>query len=154
GDETAVDLQFVDREAPQVTHARVAGAEVIDRHQHTHATDRFEDDDRFLGIAHHRALGQLDLEVLRIELRRLERLADLLYQGRKAELRWRKIHRHAHRPQPFLLPRLRLPARLEQYPLADGIEQAAFLGDRNEILRWHQATLRMAPADQCLGAVD
>ena len=45
-DEHAVDLEFVDREAAQVAHARVAGAEVVDRDQHSHGAQLLENRDR------------------------------------------------------------------------------------------------------------
>jgi len=36
-DKAAVDFQLINRQAPQVTHARVTGAEIIHRHQNAHA---------------------------------------------------------------------------------------------------------------------
>src|SRR5204862_302964 len=85
-DEAAVDLQLVDRKAAQVAHARVAGAEVVDRHQHAHAADGFQDADRLLRIAHDGALGELDLEKPRIQRSRIERPPDLVDEVREPEL--------------------------------------------------------------------
>ncbi len=44
-DEHPVDLELVDREAAQITHARIAGAEVVHRHQHAHGAQLFENGD-------------------------------------------------------------------------------------------------------------
>src|SRR6185437_5443246 len=85
-DEGAVDLQLVDREAAQIVDARVAGAEVIDRHQHAHAAQLLEDRRRLLRIGHHRALGELDLEEPRLEPGALQGTAHHLEQIAPPEL--------------------------------------------------------------------
>src|SRR5437763_5847713 len=153
-DKAAVDFQLVNRKAPQVAHARIPGAEIIDRYQNAHAADGLQDAYRLLRIAHHRALGEFDLEEPRLQGRGVERAANLIDQVDEPELRGRKVHGDAQGTQPFTLPRLRLAAGFKQHPFADVIEQAAFIGDRDEIVGRHQAALRMPPADQGFRTVD
>src|SRR5271168_3443759 len=111
-DKAAVDLELVDRKATQVAHAGVAGAEVIDRDQHAHTADGFQNMYRLLGIAHDRGLGQLDLEKCRVEPRGVKSAANLRYEIHEAELRRRKIDRDAHGTRPALLPDSPLATRL------------------------------------------
>ncbi len=56
----------------------------------------------------------------------------------------------AHRRQPGLAPFGHLRAGLAQHPVADGDDDAGFLGHRNEIGGRQQAALRMPPAQQGL----
>src|SRR5207237_7284767 len=145
---------LVNRKAPQVAHARIPGAEIIDRYQNAHAADGLQDAYRLLRIAHHRALGEFDLEEPRLQGRGVERAANLIDQVDEPELRGRKVHGDAQGTQPFTLPRLRLAAGFKQHPFADVIEQAAFIGDRDEIVGRHETALRMPPADQGFRTVD
>src|SRR5262245_12107219 len=65
--ERAIELQSVDRKAPEVVQARVTGAEVVDRQRETHAAQCFQ---RALSrpyVLHEAALGDLDLELRRID---------------------------------------------------------------------------------------
>ena len=97
GDEPPVDLQLVDREASQVAHAGIAGAEVVDRYHHAHAAQLLENRHGFFRVAHQRALGDLDLEKARLELCSLQRLADHLQEVPLPELERRQVDRYAQR---------------------------------------------------------
>ena len=68
-------------------------------------------------------------------------------QAAAAELRRREIHRDAHRREPRVLPGARLPARLAHDPLADGADQAALLGERNEGVGRDQARVADASSE-------
>src|SRR5207302_4393826 len=89
GDEAAIDLQLVDRKAAPVTHARVAGAEVVDRHYHPHAAELLQDGHGLFRIAHQRALGDLHLEKAWLEVGGLERSEERRV-GKEWGTRWRR----------------------------------------------------------------
>src|SRR5580704_9943964 len=151
--ETAVDLELVDRKAAQVAHAGVARPKVIDRDQYPHAADSFQNMHRLLSVAHDRGFCQLNLQECWVEPRGIQSAANLTYQVREAELRGRKVDRDTQGARPALLPYAPLATRLIQHPFADGVEQAALVRDGNEVSRQQQAALRMVPANQCFGAV-
>src|ERR1700722_1741483 len=152
-DEASIDLQFVDRQAPQIAHAGIAGAEVVDRHEHAHGAQFLEDGDRLFRVAHDHALGQLDFEETRLEAGVVQGTADDLDDVALTELRCRQIHRNPQGRQSVELPGARLAAALAHPPGADAADQTAFLGDGYELRRRDRAALRMVPPQQCLGAV-
>ena len=65
GDEAAVDLHLVHREAAQVGKARVAGAEVVDRDRHADLLQALQRAQRDVGLLHRGRLGDLELEQAR-----------------------------------------------------------------------------------------
>ncbi len=70
--ETAIDLQLVDRKAAQVAEARIADTEVVDGNRHAHFTQLPEDASGFLGIGHHGAFREFNLQQCRVETRGLQ----------------------------------------------------------------------------------
>ena len=70
------------------------------------------------------------------------------------ELHRRQIHRHDVDGQARPAPGGGLTAGLAQHPGAKGQDQAALLGDGDEVAGHDQAPLRVAPAHQGLGAND
>src|SRR5688572_2537130 len=64
--EGAVDLQLVDRQVPEIREARVAGAEVVHRERHPERLQALQRGDGGVDVVHHRALGELHLEVVRV----------------------------------------------------------------------------------------
>src|SRR5690606_27257718 len=52
------------------------------------------------------------------------------------------------------MPFLQLPAGPVQYPLADGNDAAALLGERNEDIGWNELAARVRPAAQGFGSGD
>src|SRR6185295_15398895 len=122
-DEAAVDLEIVDGEAAQITHARVTGAEIVDGHEHTHRAEFAQDVRGLLWIGHHRALGELQLEAARIETGLVDSLANDAEQIALSELRGRDVHCNTHARQARSLPGLALPAYLAQHPFADGADE-------------------------------
>jgi len=107
---------------------------------------------RFLPVAHQ--LGELDLKKARIELRFLERAANHLEQLAPSKLRGRHIDGNAQRQLARALPSRALAAGFTQHPGSDLVDQSALLCQRNELHRLYEASLRMAPADQRLCAVN
>src|SRR6185437_7500186 len=152
--ERAIDLQLVDREAPQIVDARIAGAEVIDRHHHPHAAQLLENRRRLLRVGHHRALGELDLEIPRIESGVRERAFHHIEQIAPPELGRRDVDGHAQLREAAAPPLRALAAGLVQYPGADLVDQPALFRERYEIPRLDETSLRMSPADERLGAID
>ena len=77
-DETAVDLEPLDREALQITEAGIAGAEVVDGHPQPQRSERLEPVQRLVGIAQQDALGQLQLQQRWGQTGRAQHTGDLL----------------------------------------------------------------------------
>src|SRR2546423_512815 len=67
-DERTVDLQAADRKTLEIRKRGVAGAKIVDRDSDTHLLELTQQRDRALGIVHDGALGQLELEPVRLEL--------------------------------------------------------------------------------------
>src|SRR5450755_3991579 len=61
-DEAAIDLEPVDRQSAQVTHAGVTRAKIIDRDQYAHLTQSLERLDGFFRVAHDRRFGNLHFQ--------------------------------------------------------------------------------------------
>jgi hypothetical protein len=101
--ERAVDLHRVDRQPPQVAEARVAGAEVVHRQPHAQRAQALQRDDHVLGVVHHHALGELELEAAR-HPGGGERLAHRAHQPADPELARREVHRDQHRRVPLAAP--------------------------------------------------
>ena len=75
-DEALVDLDDLDREAPEIAQRRVAGSEVVDREGDPEALELAQPAGRGLGLAGHDALGDLERQELRRQVAVLEREAD------------------------------------------------------------------------------
>jgi len=91
--ERLVDLEAVEREAPQIAERRVARAEVVDGEPHARAVQLFEDLDRDRGVAHRDRLRDFDLEVIRLQARARQQVANLAAQRRLVELARREVDR-------------------------------------------------------------
>ena len=83
----------------------------------------------------------------------LDDVRDPLRQVLAVELPRRQVDRHLEL-HARLAPRDALRGGGLQHPLAQRVDQAGFLGQRNEHLRRHAAVLRVGPAQQRLGADD
>jgi hypothetical protein len=71
------------------------------------------------------------------------------------EIPGRYVDRDRHRSRNARRRASALPAAgFAQHPASDRNDQAAFLGNRNETLRQHQAPFRMLPAQQRFDAGD
>src|SRR6185437_4205676 len=76
-----------------------------------------------------------------------------LYQPFLPELARREVDSHAQM-QALVLPRAGLAARLVQYPLSDGHNEAGILGQRDEPTGRNEPARGVTPADERLGALD
>src|SRR6185369_6511006 len=119
GDERAVDLQDVDREALEVAQRRVAGPEVVDREMDAERPQLRQPADRAGGSLHEAALGDLEDEARRRQPGVLDGLLDRLDEVRLLELAGREVDADLQRRQPETeLPLAGLATRLAQDPLA------------------------------------
>ena len=87
---------------------RIAGAEVVDREPHAELLDRASSLHGALGVVHHHALGDLELEQLRTPCRSRAARRDVVEQAVVAELARRQVHRDMRiGGRPCALPRAR-----------------------------------------------
>ena len=101
------------------------------------------------------ALRQLQHQSLRVELRRLQRLAQHVHEVAVHHLPRREIHGDRHRLLAWRHRPLRCRQRGRlQHPGPDLDDGARLLGQWNELAWRHEAAVRVLPAHQCLGADD
>ena len=118
-DERLVDLEGADREALEVAERGVAGPEVVDREPDAEAIERVQLGDRLLGAAHDAALGQLEVEVGRIEGRGLDHLGDAAHEVVLLELPAGQVDREAQVGEALFLPGPDLGAGGAQHPVPE-----------------------------------
>ncbi len=152
--EGLVDLEPVEREPLDVAQRRVAGAEVVHRQHHAHRAQPLQRHHRVVGVLHQDVLRQLQLQQPRRQPGLCQGAHHQVEDVLAAELHRRQVDAEADRPEPALLPRRRLPARLAQHPLADHQDQPGLLGQRDEAARRHQPVPATRPAQQRLRAHD
>src|ERR671936_1743697 len=152
GDERAVDLQRGERKAREVSEARVARAEVIDRDANARSGKRAHGADGVTRILHQLALGDLELEKLGRHPCRVDDRTDARGEIELPELTRGKIHRNGQGARTARLPRAEVGAGLPQHPFADLHDEAAFFQDGNEFGGRNHAARRMLPAKQRLRA--
>src|SRR5579863_60899 len=153
-DKGAIHLEPIHRKALEVRETRVARAEVIHGDLHAELFQLIQHRDELRRIVHDHALGQLELEKMRIEAARLQRFRDGLREILLAELTRRDVHRDDDRRQSGILPCLVLRAGALEDPFADRHDEAGLFGERDEAPRTDRAALRDAPAQQGLGPHD
>ena len=96
-DERLINLEDIDRKLPQIGHARVTGPEVIDRDGHAECPQRLQHFHRRRGLSHEDALGQLELEIPRVEAGVAEHLGRMFQKVLRPQLDGGHVHRHGHR---------------------------------------------------------
>ena len=101
GDERAVDLDRIDRKLAQERERRVAGAEVVEREVDAERSDALEVLEA-VGDLHRRGLGELDRDLLGVELEFLQRGFDLGDEVAAAELRGGRVDRDVEAATVFL----------------------------------------------------
>ena len=84
----------------------------------------------------------------------LQRTQHVVHEVCPRELLDRDIDGHGKLAHAHAFPGRQLPARLVDDPVADGNDQAGFLGHGNEDVRADPAALGMGPTQQCLHADD
>ena len=123
----------------------MAGAEVVEGDANAQLAKLGQGGDGPLGVAHGRALGDLQLQQARIETALLERTGHDRAEVGLLKLAGRKVHCH-----PPSRPRARLPAGLAQHPLPDGHDHSRLFGDADEHGRRHDAVTGTLPAEERL----
>mmetsp|Transcript_21514 Transcript_21514/g.83510 ORF Transcript_21514/g.83510 Transcript_21514/m.83510 type:complete len:203 (-) Transcript_21514:309-917(-) len=134
----------------------VAGAEIIDRDRQPLRPQRAQRGRRVLDVVDQQALGQLQLQPLALGTGLLQQPHDRVGKAVEVELHARQVDRDAHRAvalgQLLLAPTPRRDGRFAQHPFAQRQHQPVALGDEDEGIGAEQPALRMAPAQQGLGA--
>src|SRR5258706_2195419 len=134
GDERAVDLERVDGEPLEIAQRRVAGPEVVDRQVRAERSQLFERVDGAVGALHEAALGDLEDEAGRRELRLREDRPDRLDEVVLAELAGRPVDADLEMPDAKAeLPLAELAARLTEDPLTHRDDVAGLLRDVDEL---------------------
>src|SRR5581483_5809052 len=95
GDEAAVDLELVEREAAEVRERRVAGTEVVDREPDAERLERAERLTGRVDVVEEHALGDLEAQGVRRERMPLEQRGDVVAEVGAEELAGRQVDRHA-----------------------------------------------------------
>ena len=144
---------MVQWQAFEIGQRRVPSSEVVQREAHTNRTQFAHLDDGIVHLIEQQALGQLQLEPVRVGARDAQQRQQLVGELGLAKLPGADIHGHR---QPLggrlAAPRDQLPAGGFQYPVADRKNQAGVFGQWNE-LGWRNHTPhRVLPADQGLYA--
>ena len=153
--ERAVDLHRRDRQAHEVAQRRVAGAEVVERDADPHRAQGPEDLGRVARVPHGRGLGDLQLERSAGRTRcRAGCAAPCSTSVCSCSCAGADVDAHAQRPAQLPVPGASLPARLLEDPGADGDQDAAVLGDGDEVQRRHHPALGVPPAHQRLHGDD
>ena len=154
--ERPVDFQNVEWKPAQALERSVSGPEVVDLQSHAQGFQPAQQAGHGIQIVHQDALGDLQLQRGRVQLRLRQDGGDLGMQIRLAELADGHIHADFERRQggKLGLPPAHGDTRLPQHPKADGHDQPGLLRQRNKLVRRHDAALRMAPADQRFHAHD
>ena len=153
-DELLVDLEGVDRQALEVGKRGIAGAEVVDREGDADRLQAPQRRDRLLGVRHHHALGQLQLQLVGRDVVLGEDVAQAPDQVAAQQLRHRDVDRHGDVAQALRLPVGELRARLLHHPCTDLDDEPGFFGNRDEHPGRDVAEVAAAPAQQRLDAGD
>jgi len=149
-DEGLVDFQDVDGEALQVAERGVAGAEVVDGEGHAEQLQLQHLGDDGLGVLHEHALGDLEHERGRVEVRRPHGPGNVVVEALVLEVAGGDVHAHAEAACEVVvsLPFGCLRARLLEHPASEGDDETRLLGDGDELLRLQQPELRVVPAHE------
>ena len=149
GDERLVDLELTDRHPLQLCERRVAHAEVVDAQADSLIVQPVEHRERVLGVGHDRALGDLEGEDLRPEPGQFEMAHHLLDQMLVREAPHRQVHGDVE-VEPVTLPLADAFQALLEHQVGEVADEAALLGDRDELVGHDRSVLRMCPASERL----
>ncbi len=150
--ERAVQFQHRDRQPAEVGQVRVAGAEVVDGDVDAHVAERLEDLERASGRAHHRRLGQFQLQQVGGEARLLQGAGHVRDQVGVPDLAHGHVDADEDRRLAGVgqLPAAGLVAGGAQDPAAEGNDRSILLRQCDEPIRRQYAELGMVPADERL----
>src|SRR6266699_2839056 len=110
--ERAVDLQAIDRQPREIAQVRITRTEVVHGDLHAQPFQISEDGDRPLAALDQHAFGELELEIVRLELRCAQGALDSLRETGTAELLRRNVDGEPQRSEPGLAPDPDLAAAL------------------------------------------
>src|SRR5258706_417818 len=146
--ERAVDLQAVDRQPREIAQARIARAEVVHGDLHAQPFQTSEDGDRPVAALDQHAFGELELEIVRFELRRAQGALDGMHETGTAELLRRDVHCKPERSEPGLAPHPDLPAALREREFSERMDQNGVLRDGDELAGGDPSAPQVVPAHQ------
>ena len=148
GNEIAVDLEFVEPKAAQITQRRITRPEVIHRNTNTKRLESIELLQRFVAIFNQKRLGNFQFKPLTGQATLGKGVLHDVDQVVPLELSRRQIHGDAH----WCRPLARVTARLAQYELADRHDETTGLGHRDEHGGLDFTEFLVSPAQQCFKA--
>ncbi len=151
GDEGAVHLDLVEREAAQIAQRRVAGAEIVHRDADAELLQPVQGRQRLLAVVHEDPLGDLELEPVRRQAGFGEYRCDRFEQVGRRELHRREVDGDLADARATCAA-LRQASR--QRPFAERQNEPAVLRHRDEDRRRHHALDRVTPSRQRLEAGD
>ena len=130
----------------------MAGTEIVDGQAHPHVRQAAQHAHVVAGIVHEDGLGQLQLQVARLQARFLQDAGHRVHEAALLQLPRRDVHGHAHRRQPTRTPGHHLVAGFTQHPGAGRHDQPGLFQRRNELIRHHHGLAFGLPAQQRLHA--
>ena len=130
----------------------MAGTEIVDGQAHAHVGQTAQHAHVVAGVVHEDGLGQLQLQVARLQTRFLQDASHRVHEAALLQLPRRDVHGHAHRRQPTRPPGHHLVAGLAQHPGAGRHDQPGLFQRRNELIRHHHRLAFGLPAQQRLHA--
>ena len=152
--EGAIDLQTMHRQAAQKLEGGIAGAEIINGDPEALIRQR----DQLLAcqerIAQQHRFSDLQLQLLRRQRKGAQRVQQPPHEmtARQLQLARRDVQRQTGQGQGALLPELQPLQQPLQGPLADRHDQAALLGQGDELGRGDADATAVGPAQQHLAA--
>src|SRR5471032_2162674 len=150
-----IDLQLIQRQLLQIRKRRIADTEIVQRKDYATGLERMHLCNDVLHIVHQHALGQFQLEPVRVRARSTDDVQYLGHEIGLAELLRTDIdcdcqvgHVRPHGPQRQLI------ARGFQHPVAQRQDHSGLLSEVDEIGGRHNTALGMLPAHERFGAHD
>jgi hypothetical protein len=129
--ERLIDLDLVERKAPEVTQAGVAGAEIVHRNAHTERAQRVQRRQHLAAFFQQQGLGDFQFQPPRRQAGLFQRIHHHRQQIADPKLQRRQVDRDAN----IVRPEGRVHAGAAQHQAAERIDQAGLLGDGDEFRR-------------------
>ncbi len=104
-------------------------------------------------VAHHRAFGNLEYQLVARDDIALQQLPDPLFQSQAGEVFGGDVQRHFH-VQAATVPEMQLPQHRLDHPGGQQLDAASALSQWNEFAGRHHAVDRVIPAQQRLGLIN
>src|SRR5262249_5358940 len=144
-----VELDSVDGQLRELAQGRVADAEAVEHYRDAGVLEPLQGLPRARHVAHHVALRDLHLQSAGSEAALLERVLDLRDEVVAQQLRRREVDGEAQAALTAL-PGARLKARGADDPGPDREDEPGEVGPGEEVLREHEAEVRVLPAQERL----